>query len=90
MLSIDGAQIYQSKQSDCWIYICVAHDLAPDKHYKKKYVLPGGFIPGPNKPKNVNSFLFTDLYHAAALMKKAFKSGMLIKTEYLLRSLFFF
>ena len=21
MLSVDGAQLYQSKQSDCWIYI---------------------------------------------------------------------
>jgi hypothetical protein len=69
MLSIDGAQLYQSKQSDCWIYIWVVYDLAPDKRYKKKYVLPGGFIPGPNKPKNVDSFLFPGVYHAAALMK---------------------
>ncbi len=29
MLSIDGAQLYQSKQSDCWIYIWIILDLAP-------------------------------------------------------------
>lgn len=73
MLSIDGAQLYQSKQSDCWIYIWVLFDLAPDKRYKKKYVLPGGFIPGPNKPKNVDSFLFPGLHHAAALAKEGLR-----------------
>lgn len=25
-----------------------------DKHYQKKYVLPGGIIPGPKKPKNLD------------------------------------
>ncbi|KAF9644002.1 hypothetical protein BDM02DRAFT_3103597, partial [Thelephora ganbajun] len=34
MLSIDGAQLYESKQSDCWIYIWILIDLALDKHYK--------------------------------------------------------
>jgi hypothetical protein len=69
MLSIDGTQLYQSKQSDCWIYIWVLLDLAPNLHYKKKYVLPGGFIPGPNKPKNLDSFVYTGLHHLSALQK---------------------
>jgi hypothetical protein len=69
MLSIDGAQLYQSKQSDCWIYIWVLLDLAPDLRYKKKYVLPGGFIPGPNKPKNLDSFVYTGLHHLSALQR---------------------
>ena len=29
MLLIDGAQLYQSKQSDCWIYIWVLLDITP-------------------------------------------------------------
>ena len=69
MLSIDGAQLYQSKQSDCWIYIWVLLDLAPDLRYKKKYVLPGGFIPGPKKPKNLDSFVYTGLHHLSALQR---------------------
>jgi hypothetical protein len=73
MLSIDGAQLYQSKQSDCWIYIWVVFDLPPDKRYKKKYVLPGGFIPGPKKPKNVDSFVLPGLYHAAAISKEGLR-----------------
>jgi hypothetical protein len=70
LMSIDGAQLYQNKQSDCWIYIWVIMDLAPDTRYKKLCVFPGGFIPGPNKPKNVDSYLFPGFHHLAALMKE--------------------
>ncbi|KIO01782.1 hypothetical protein M404DRAFT_149465, partial [Pisolithus tinctorius Marx 270] len=58
MISLDGAQLYESKESDCWIYIW------------KHYVLPGGFIPGPHKPKNIDSFLFPGLHHLAALQNE--------------------
>lgn len=70
LMLMDGAQLYESKQSDCWIYIWVVLNLAPDLRYKKQHILPAGFIPGPNKPKNVDSFLFPGLYHVAALMKE--------------------
>ncbi|KAG2341728.1 hypothetical protein BDR05DRAFT_976854 [Suillus weaverae] len=58
MISLDGVQLYESKLSDCWIYIW------------KQYVLPGGFIPGPNKPKNVDSFLFPGMHYLAALQNE--------------------
>jgi len=70
LMSINRAQLYQSKQSDCWIYIWVILDLAPDVRYKKAYVFPGGVIPGPNKPKHPDSFIFPSLHHVAALMKE--------------------
>ncbi|TFY51285.1 hypothetical protein EVG20_g11072, partial [Dentipellis fragilis] len=65
LFSIDGAQLYQSKQSDCWMYMWVLLDLAPDTRYKKPHILPGGIIPGPHKPKNLDSFLFPGLHHLA-------------------------
>ena len=34
MLSMDGVQLYESKKSDCWIYIWIIADLALDKCYK--------------------------------------------------------
>jgi hypothetical protein len=70
LMSIDGAQLYQSKESDCWIYIWVVLDLAPDLRYKKRHIFPGGFIPGPNNPENVDSFIFPGLHHLSALMKE--------------------
>jgi hypothetical protein len=73
MLSLDGAQLYQNKSSDCWMYIWVIFDHSPDVRYKKRYVLPGAFIPGPNKPKNFNSFLYPGLHHLAALQKEGLR-----------------
>ncbi|KAI0364293.1 hypothetical protein BV20DRAFT_910829, partial [Pilatotrama ljubarskyi] len=40
MFSVDGAQLYESKQSDCWVYIWVVFELGPDKRYKKCNVFP--------------------------------------------------
>ena len=70
LMSINGAQLCQSKQSDYCIYIWVILDLAPDLRYKEQHVFSGRFIPGSNKPKNVDSFIFPSLHHVAALMKE--------------------
>ncbi|KAF8968971.1 hypothetical protein BDZ97DRAFT_1654418, partial [Flammula alnicola] len=40
MFATDGAQLYQDKQSDCWIYIWVILDLPPQLRYKKRHVIP--------------------------------------------------
>ncbi|THU87219.1 hypothetical protein K435DRAFT_682055 [Dendrothele bispora CBS 962.96] len=69
LLSIDGAQLYRNKASDCWMYIWVVLDHHPSNRYKVRHVLLGGVIPGPNKPKNLDSFVFTGLYHVAAVQR---------------------
>ena len=71
MFSIDGAQLYRSKTSDCWMYIWVIFSLDPATHrYKKMAVLFGAVIPGPNKPKFLESFLFPGLHHLSAIQKE--------------------
>ncbi|KAH7916883.1 hypothetical protein BV22DRAFT_1027281, partial [Leucogyrophana mollusca] len=70
MFSIDGAQLYRNKESDCWMSIWIIFERSPDSRYKKKYVLPGVIIPGPNKPKNLDSFLFPGFHHLAAIQKE--------------------
>jgi hypothetical protein len=67
MVSLDGAQLYESKNSDCWMYVWIIVNLSPDKRYRKVHVRPGGFIPGPNKPKILDSFLVVGLHHLSAL-----------------------
>ena len=78
MLSIDSTQLYRNKKSDCWIYIWLLLDLAPDKRYKIRNILPGGIIPGPGHPKNLDSFLFPGLAHVSALQRE----GMLVYDSY--------
>ena len=70
LFSIDGAQLYAKKVSACWIYLWVLLNLSPTRHYKKKHVFIGGFIPGPNNPKNLDSFLFPGLQHLVGLQKE--------------------
>ena len=67
MVSMDGAQLYENKESDCWMYIFIIANLSPDTRYHKLNVLPGGFIPGPKKPKNIYSLLFPGMHHFAAI-----------------------
>ncbi|KAF9440908.1 hypothetical protein P691DRAFT_792642 [Macrolepiota fuliginosa MF-IS2] len=70
MLSLDSAQLYEHWASDCWMHVWVIMDIAPDQQYKKCYIIPGGFIPGPNKPGNIESFLFPGLHHISALQQE--------------------
>jgi hypothetical protein len=68
MFSIDGAQSYQMKVSlgqhmDC----CRSF---PRPVIQEKHVFLATFIPGPNKLKHPDSYLFPGLYHLAALQKE--------------------
>ncbi|KAF8548237.1 hypothetical protein OG21DRAFT_1423449, partial [Imleria badia] len=74
MFSIDGMQLYQNKASNCWMSIWVVFNRSPDIQYKKEYVLPGIIISGPNKLKNIDSFLFFGFHHIAAIQHE----GLLI------------
>ncbi|KAF8577269.1 hypothetical protein K439DRAFT_1365092, partial [Ramaria rubella] len=73
MHCVDGTQLYKDKQSDCWIYIWIILELGPEIWYKKAHVLPGGFIPRPNKPKHFDSFMFPGFHHVAALKDEGLK-----------------
>jgi len=70
MFSINGAQLYAKKLSLCWIYIWILLNLSPTECYKKNRVFVSSFIPGPNNPKNIDSFLFPGLQHLVSLQKE--------------------
>ena len=71
MFLINGMQLFHNKLSDCWMNIWIIFNLDPKTgHYKKVSVLFGGTIPGPNKPKNLESFLFPGLHHLFAIQNE--------------------
>ena len=80
MVSLDGAQLYNHKDADCWLYIWRLVNLSPNKQYKKINVLPGGFIPGPNKPKNIDSFSMLAYITSLHFRMKGLGFGMQIRT----------
>jgi len=67
ILSIDDAQLYESKSSDCWIYIWIILEFSPKERYKKKSVLSSTIIPRPNKLKFIESFLYPGFHHISTL-----------------------
>lgn len=70
LFSMDGAQLYRYKDSTCWIYIWVILNYSPTLRFKKRIIVPGGIIPGPNHPKHADSFLYPGFHHLVTLMKQ--------------------
>lgn len=75
-MSLDGAQLYQNKKSDTWISIWMIHNFSPNQRYQKRHVLPGTVIPGPNRPKVIDSFLFRGIHHLSALQRENNGAGL--------------
>jgi hypothetical protein len=75
-LSLDGAQLYQNKKSDIWLSIWVLHNFPPNLRYQKRHVFPRTIIPGPNKPKITDSYLFWGIHHLSALQCKNNRAGL--------------
>jgi len=71
--SLDGAQLYCDKDSNCWIFVYIIHNLPLDIRYQKKFVIPAGFIPGLEKMKDGDSFIYPVLYHISALQNQGLR-----------------
>jgi hypothetical protein len=65
MFSINGAQLYRDKKSECWIYVWILLEMGPDERYKVRNILPG-----PKAPENLESFIFPGLAHVSALQRE--------------------
>ena len=72
----------------CTSGLCIIN-LAPNKHYYKTHVLPGRFIPGPQKTKVVDSFMVVGLHHLSALQAEGLKVWDLSHQEMFRSNVFF-
>lgn len=54
----DGFRIFKRSKQTCWPLIYINANLDPADRYSVNTVLCGGIIPGPNKPKDFDSFSF--------------------------------
>ena len=53
----DGYQIFKQKTDDCWLFLLINNNLDPFLRVKKENLLIPFLIPGPNQPKDFNTFL---------------------------------
>jgi hypothetical protein len=56
--STDGYQIFRQKTDSCWIVMFINANLSPDIRVKKENLMISAIIPGPDQPKDFNSFLY--------------------------------
>jgi hypothetical protein len=56
-VSCDGYQIFKQKTDDNWVFLVINNNLAPEVRVKKENLIISFIIPGPNQPKDFNSFL---------------------------------
>lgn len=70
MFSMDGAKLYRNKDSDCTIAIWVILSLSPTIRYKKAFIFPAFFIPGPRHPRNHDSYMYPSFHHLSALQNE--------------------
>ncbi|KAK1231867.1 hypothetical protein PQX77_005004 [Marasmius sp. AFHP31] len=76
-LTMDSFQMFKNKKSDTWIAMLISEDYAPDSRVRKPNLFPAFTVPGPNKIKHADSFLFPLLHHIAALQKENNGRGFL-------------
>lgn len=55
--SCDGYQIFKQKTDDCWLFLMINNNLEPSLRVKKENLMIPFLIPGPNQPKDFNTFL---------------------------------
>jgi hypothetical protein len=72
-ISMDGAQLYRSKESDTFIYTWIFLNLPPNVRYKKNHLAPAFIVPGPKKIKHPESFAYPSMHEARVLMDPGFK-----------------
>ncbi|KAG8718555.1 hypothetical protein FRC09_012480 [Ceratobasidium sp. 395] len=56
-LSVDGMCPFKKQKHSCWLLILVNYNLPPDICTHLENVICVGVVPGPNSPKDLNSFL---------------------------------
>ena len=76
IFSLDGAQLYQDKKSDTWIGIWIIINYDPKIRSRKKRVLPAFIVPGPHKPKLIDSYLFRSFHHLSAIQRENNGAGI--------------
>ncbi|GET53357.1 transposase domain-containing protein [Rhizophagus irregularis DAOM 181602=DAOM 197198] len=83
--STDGYQIFRQKTDSCWILMFINANLPPTIRVKKENLLISAIIPGPNQPKDFNSFLRPIIDELKVLQEGVSIYDALLKENFILR-----
>ncbi|KAE8243535.1 hypothetical protein A4X06_0g6251 [Tilletia controversa] len=69
MLSVDGAQMVDRKESNGWIVLFSCLNTRPSTRFRRQGTFVASVIPGPQNPVNVGSFLYPIMQEFAKASK---------------------
>jgi len=55
----DSFAPFKKQKHTTWILLIFNYNLPPDKHFQKDNILCVGIIPGPKKPWDTDSFIYS-------------------------------
>jgi hypothetical protein len=58
-MSTDGVELFRKgKKHQVWPIVLQCYNLAPEQRFQEENIICSGVIPGPRKPKDIDSFLY--------------------------------
>jgi hypothetical protein len=88
MLSIDGAQLYAHKASDCWIYLWVIMDLSPNNDIRNGMLFLADLSLVRINQRTSTHFYFQGCIMSARFRERVYIFGTLSRTKGLSRNCF--
>lgn len=85
-LSMDGFSPFKQCKQTAWPLILFDYNLPPEIRFHLKHILSLGIIPGPKKPKDMDSYLWPLVQELLRLAKGVAAFDVLSKTHFALRA----
>jgi hypothetical protein len=85
-LSTDGFSPFKHHKQTAWPLIIFNYNLPPEIRFHLEHILSLGVIPGPNKPKDMDSYLWPLVQELLHLANGIGAFNILLKTRFALRA----
>jgi hypothetical protein len=86
-MSTDGVELFRKgKKHEVWPVVLQCYNLAPEVRFQEDNILCNGVIPGPHKPKDIDSFLYPTVRDLKRLHNGVTAYNAANKSDFILRA----
>jgi hypothetical protein len=86
-MSTDGVELFRKgKKHEVWPVVLQCYNLAPEVRFQEDNIICNGVIPGPHKPKDIDSFLYPTVRDLKMLHNGVTTYNAANKSDFILRA----
>jgi hypothetical protein len=86
-MSTDGVELFRKgKKHEVWPVVLQCYNLAPEVRFQEDNIICNGVIPGPHKPKDIDSFLYPTVRDLKMLHNGVTTYNAANKSDFVLRA----